>query len=99
VRGCRPVRRRGHWSGGAAGTRGERGQGEQGGVAQVGGSTARRPADRGRSRRAVQRRTGGLRGARVATTRALAPGAPAQFPLGPFNCAYLQFFEQKWSKR
>jgi hypothetical protein len=42
---------------------------------------------------AVRRRTGGLRGARVATSctsvRALALGAPAQIHLGLFNCKYL----------
>jgi hypothetical protein len=64
------VRRRGQRSGGAAGTRGEWGQGEQGGAAQVGGAMARRPADRSRSWRAVQWRVGARRAARRATSRA-----------------------------
>jgi hypothetical protein len=65
----------------------------EGGDATHGRSTWHGPAGQSRPRRAVRRRTGGLRGARVATScvsaRALALGAPAQFHLGLFNCKYL----------
>jgi hypothetical protein len=76
----------------ACAARGARGVGEGGGATH-GRSTAHGPAGQSRPRRAVRRRTGGLRGACVATScasvRALALGAPAQFHLGMFNCKYL----------
>jgi hypothetical protein len=63
-----------------------RGVGEGGGATH-GRSTAHGPAGQSRPRRAVRRRTGGLRGARIATlfasARALALGAPAQISLRP----------------
>jgi hypothetical protein len=66
--------------------RGAQGVGEGGGATH-GRSTAHGPAGQSRPRRAVRRRTGGLRGARVATlfasARALALGAPAQISLRP----------------
>jgi hypothetical protein len=92
------VRRCGQRSGGTAGTRGERGQGEQGGAAQVGGATARGPADRGRSRRAVWRRFSAGRAARRATSHAWArtPSADVlQHSTWPCSTAiYSKFFNR-----
>jgi hypothetical protein len=94
---CTAATTLGGWRGrrGLAMVRAARGAREvgEGGGATHGRSTACGLAGQSRPPCAVWRCTGGLRGARIATSyasaRALALGAPAQFDLGLFNCEYL----------